>query len=263
MSFSKIFYNNFFQKYVQDVIPLGRDSLNSMILKRKRKLIKKMKYQQALQVPETKYFRKYIDSNANDLFFKQIWIKANLIDFYHDALFLYEYTISSFCTEQTCSLMSVGPSRIYLWPIGKDQDEIDEDTNLTSAGYYISQSFKWIYLILNDRNSLIPNSLEEIDNGTLIKKKIVNRLFRFYGHCYYDHLEEIKRDEALHSFYILTLRFFISFSLKYDLLDAFEFEPMKMIVFPFNDITENLEEDSYSEKIEEPSNFSASEPEDK
>ena len=127
---------------------------------------------------------------------------------------------------------------------------------MTSAGYYISQSFKWIYLILNDRNSLIPNSLEEIDNGTLIKKKIVNRLFRFYGHCYYDHLEEIKRDEALHSFYILTLRFFISFS-------AFEFEPMKMIVFPFNDITENLEEDSYSEKIEEPSNFSASEPEDK
>lgn len=250
MSFSKLFYKNNAQDFMENEITFEKSSLNSIILKRKRKLIKKMQYIRALQIPNSKDFKEYLYSSNNEMLIYLIWIKTNLIDFYHDALFFYKYKLSSLCTDQTCKEMSVGHCRIYICSLNKSQEEPPEDD--ISPQNYINENFIWMHSILNDKDFLTLSSDEEIKNYNQQAKLIVKRIFRFYGHCHYRHLKEIKENITDFTFFSLSMRFFVSFALKYNLIDSFEFEPLKMVISPFAECNFTaIDEKSDSEQHDE------------
>lgn len=248
MCLSKLFFKTEVHNALNDRIHFDKSSLISRILKRKQNLFKKMEYFQALQIPKSKEFKECLCINNEKIIYLN-FIKSNYIDFYHDVLFYFNYKISSICTDQSCRAMSVGPCRIYFWPLNKDQEENEENgASVISAEFYIKNSLKWIYSVLNDMNFLSSSSDKVLKNDFSVLKLITKRLYRFYGHCYYNHSNEIKKDENDYTFFYLSMRFFISFSLKYDLLDSFEFDPLRMIVYPFTEYNQqNFEENSDSD----------------
>lgn len=227
MCFSRIFYKKTVHDFDGDKISFEKSSLPSMILKKKQDLLKHMQYFQALQIPSLN------EKNIYLCFFK-----TNFADFYNEILFFYNYKISSCCTDKKCKMMSVGPKKIFIWTSDKDQEEPQNDeTSLISTEYYFKQSFKWIFSIINDQDFLFKDA--EYQNDISKLKLITKRIFRFYAHVYYYHLYEIKSIGEDFTYFYISMRFFISFTLKYDFLDSFEFEPLRMAVYPFSEYDES------------------------
>ncbi|KFV90334.1 MOB kinase activator 1A, partial [Eurypyga helias] len=136
------------------------------------------------------------------------WIAVNTVDFFNQINMLYG-TITEFCTEVSCPVMSAGPRYEYHWADG---------TNIKkpikcSAPKYIDYLMTWVQDQLDDETH--PKKDTARRNGPRVRdrdaatasrfgvpfpknfmsvaKTILKRLFRVYAHIYHQHFDSVMR----------------------------------------------------------------------
>ncbi|XP_009283106.1 PREDICTED: MOB kinase activator 1A isoform X2 [Aptenodytes forsteri] len=117
------------------------------------------------------------------------WIAVNTVDFFNQINMLYG-TITEFCTEASCPVMSAGPRYEYHWADG---------TNIKkpikcSAPKYIDYLMTWVQDQLDDE-TLFPSKIGVPfpKNFMSVAKTILKRLFRVYAHIYHQHFDSVMR----------------------------------------------------------------------
>ncbi|EPY87372.1 Mob4B protein-like protein [Camelus ferus] len=115
------------------------------------------------------------------------WIAVNTVDFFNQINMLYG-TITEFCTEASCPVMSAGPRYEYHWADG---------TNIKkpikcSAPKYIDYLMTWVQDQLDDE-TLFPSKIGVPfpKNFMSVAKTILKRLFRVYAHIYHQHFDSV------------------------------------------------------------------------
>ncbi|KAG9333198.1 hypothetical protein JZ751_012979, partial [Albula glossodonta] len=115
------------------------------------------------------------------------WIAVNTVDFFNQINMLYG-TITEFCTEASCAVMSAGPRYEYHWADG---------TNIKkpikcSAPKYIDYLMTWVQDQLDDE-TLFPSKIGVPfpKNFMSVAKTILKRLFRVYAHIYHQHFDSV------------------------------------------------------------------------
>ncbi|NXY87557.1 MOB1B kinase, partial [Alcedo cyanopectus] len=109
------------------------------------------------------------------------------VDFFNQINMLYG-TITDFCTEESCPVMSAGPKYEYHWADG---------TNIKkpikcSAPKYIDYLMTWVQDQLDDE-TLFPSKIGVPfpKNFMSVAKTILKRLFRVYAHIYHQHFDPV------------------------------------------------------------------------
>ncbi|VDI25662.1 Hypothetical predicted protein [Mytilus galloprovincialis] len=115
------------------------------------------------------------------------WVAVNTVDFFNQINMLYG-TITEFCTEETCPVMSAGPKYEYHWADGQTVKKPIK----CSAPKYIDYLMSWVQDQL-DEESLFPSKIGVPfpKNFLAIAKTILKRLFRVYAHIYHQHFKEV------------------------------------------------------------------------
>lgn len=127
--------------------------------------------------------------------------------------------------------MTAGPNYKYLWRDGK---EYPNPVNLPACEY-IKLLFEWVDLQLDE-----DTSLSSSPNNFLLKiKAIMLRLYRVYCHIYHHHMEDIKYNQA---HWNTSLKLFITFSYKYDLIPEDQIEPLRIIIDKIKQQDNNVHE---------------------
>uniref|UniRef100_A0AAY5KX21 MOB kinase activator 1Bb n=1 Tax=Esox lucius TaxID=8010 RepID=A0AAY5KX21_ESOLU len=115
------------------------------------------------------------------------WVAVNTVDFFNQINMLYG-TITDFCTEESCPVMSAGPKYEYHWADG---------TNIKkpikcSAPKYIDYLMTWVQDQLDDE-TLFPSKIGVPfkRNFMSVAKTILKRLFRVYAHIYHQHFDSV------------------------------------------------------------------------
>ncbi|XP_009955700.1 PREDICTED: MOB kinase activator 1A-like, partial [Leptosomus discolor] len=135
------------------------------------------------------------------------WIAVNTVDFFNQINMLYG-TITEFCTEASCPVMSAGPRYEYHWADG---------TNIKkpikcSAPKYIDYLMTWVQ--------------DQLDDETL---PILKRLFRVYAHIYHQHFDSVMRlQEEAHL--NTSFKHFIFFVQEFNLIDRRELAPLQELI---------------------------------
>eukprot|EP01012_Entosiphon_sulcatum_P008678 TRINITY_DN14761_c0_g1_i1.p1 TRINITY_DN14761_c0_g1~~TRINITY_DN14761_c0_g1_i1.p1 ORF type:complete len:226 (-),score=57.07 TRINITY_DN14761_c0_g1_i1:58-735(-) len=165
------------------------------------------------------------------------WLSVQTVDFYNIANVLYG-SITEFCTNETCKVMSSGPRFEYLW-----REDPKKKPMKVSAPQYVEYLMNWIEGLINDEavfptedDSPFPANFHE----TI--RNICKRLFRVYAHVYYSHFEKIlELGEEAHL--NTAFKHFFIFCHEFDLLDAQEIAPLRELIL-------NLMGAQYLERIE-------------
>nr|CAD7194280.1 unnamed protein product [Timema douglasi] len=115
------------------------------------------------------------------------WVAVNTVDFFNQINMLYG-TITEFCTEESCSIMSAGPKYEYHWADGHTVKKPIK----CSAPKYIDYLMTWVQDQLDDE-TLFPSKIGVPfpKNFLSIAKTILKRLFRVYAHIYHQHFSEV------------------------------------------------------------------------
>ena len=115
------------------------------------------------------------------------WIAVNTVDFFNQINMLYG-TITEFCTEDVCPIMSAGPKYEYHWADGQTVKKPIK----CSAPKYIDYLMTWVQDQLDDE-ALFPSKIgvKFPPNFQVIVKTILKRLFRVYAHIYHQHFKEV------------------------------------------------------------------------
>lgn len=122
-------------------------------------------------------------------------------------------TITEFCTEESCSIMSAGPKYEYHWADGHTvkkpikcsapkyidylmtwvQDQLDDETLFPSKIGIYSLLIKsgGVFSITDDIDLCVVSGVPFPKNFLLIAKTILKRLFRVYAHIYHQHFTEV------------------------------------------------------------------------
>ncbi|XP_060791747.1 MOB kinase activator 1Bb isoform X4 [Neoarius graeffei] len=115
------------------------------------------------------------------------WVAVNTVDFFNQINMLYG-TITDFCSEDSCPVMSAGPKYEYHWADG---------TNIKkpikcSAPKYIDYLMTWVQDQLDDE-TLFPSKIGVPfpKNFMSVAKTILKRLFRVYAHIYHQHFDSV------------------------------------------------------------------------
>eukprot|EP00069_Balaena_mysticetus_P006155 bmy_18436T0 len=177
------------------------------------------------------------------------WVAVNTVDFFNQINMLYG-TITDFCTEESCPVMSAGPKYEYHWADG---------TNIKkpikcSAPKYIDYLMTWVQDQLDDE-TLFPskigilnktkhsNTLFVFSRGLFIyllgvpfpknfmsvAKTILKRLFRVYAHIYHQHFDPvIQLQEEAHL--NTSFKHFIFFVQEFNLIDRRELAPLQELI---------------------------------
>jgi MOB kinase activator 1 len=118
-------------------------------------------------------------------------------------------TITEFCTEESCAIMSAGPKYEYHWADGQSVKKPIK----CSAPKYIDYLMTWVQDQLDDE-ALFPSKIGLFShsehrqklftnlgflfagvpfpkNFLTIAKTILKRLFRVYAHLYHQHFSEV------------------------------------------------------------------------
>ena len=113
------------------------------------------------------------------------WIAVNTVDFFNQINMLYG-TITEFCTEDGCPIMSAGPKYEYHWADGQTVKKPIK----CSAPKYIDYLMTWVQDQLDDE-ALFPSKIgvKFPPNFQNIVKTILKRLFRVYAHIYHQHFK--------------------------------------------------------------------------
>ncbi|KAG8132360.1 hypothetical protein E2320_010220, partial [Naja naja] len=119
--------------------------------------------------------------NIND------WIAVHLVDFFNRINLIYG-TISEFCTEKSCPIMSGGLKYEYRW---QDDYRFKRPTKL-SAPHYMCMLMDWIETLINNEN-IFPTRIGVPfpKNFQQVCTKILTRLFRVFVHVYIHHFDSI------------------------------------------------------------------------
>ncbi|KFQ00180.1 MOB kinase activator 1A, partial [Haliaeetus albicilla] len=140
------------------------------------------------------------------------WIAVNTVDFFNQINMLYG-TITEFCTEASCPVMSAGPRYEYHWADG---------TNIKkpikcSAPKYIDYACWCISGVPFPKNFMS------------VAKTILKRLFRVYAHIYHQHFDSVMRlQEEAHL--NTSFKHFIFFVQEFNLIDRRELAPLQELI---------------------------------
>ncbi|XP_023647477.1 MOB kinase activator 1B isoform X1 [Paramormyrops kingsleyae] len=153
------------------------------------------------------------------------WVAVNTVDFFNQINMLYG-TITDFCTEESCAVMSAGPKYEYHWADG---------TNIKkpikcSAPKYIDYLMTWVQDQLDDE-TLFPSKIGVPfpKNFMSVAKTILKRLFRVYAHIYHQHFDAvIQLQEEAHL--NTSFKHFIFFVQEFNLIDRKELVPLQELI---------------------------------
>uniref|UniRef100_A0AAZ3SC00 MOB kinase activator 1B n=1 Tax=Oncorhynchus tshawytscha TaxID=74940 RepID=A0AAZ3SC00_ONCTS len=150
---------------------------------------------------------------------------STAVDFFNQINMLYG-TITDFCTEESCPVMSAGPKYEYHWADG---------TNIKkpikcSAPKYIDYLMTWVQDQLDDE-TLFPSKIGVPfrRNFMSVAKTILKRLFRVYAHIYHQHFDSVMQlQEEAHL--NTSFKHFIFFVQEFNLIDRKELVPLQELI---------------------------------
>ncbi|XP_051546037.1 MOB kinase activator 1A isoform X1 [Myxocyprinus asiaticus] len=159
------------------------------------------------------------------LMFMNFLFIFSAVDFFNQINMLYG-TITEFCTEISCSVMSAGPRYEYHWADG---------TNIKkpikcSAPKYIDYLMTWVQDQLDDE-TLFPSKIGVPfpKNFMSVAKTILKRLFRVYAHIYHQHFDSVMQlQEEAHL--NTSFKHFIFFVQEFNLIDRRELAPLQDLI---------------------------------
>ena len=150
------------------------------------------------------------------------WLAKNVSEIYRQVSMLYS-TITEFCTDEHCPVMSAGPGYKYLW----SEDQNGGRPCEVTAPQYIDRLLGWIDSLL-ENEEIFPSTpnVPFPKDFIVYVRNCMKRLFRFYAHCYYHHLENFR---ALNMETLLNTCFkhFIYFSNEFNLISQDQLEPLR------------------------------------
>ncbi|XP_018603696.1 MOB kinase activator 1A-like isoform X1 [Scleropages formosus] len=183
------------------------------------------------------------------------WIAVNTVDFFNQINMLYG-TITEFCTESNCAVMSAGPRYEYHWADGTNikkpikcsapkyidylmtwvQDQLDDETLFPSKIGELYQRLKplkiplsHLLLILHIRLASHSTGVPFPKNFMSVAKTILKRLFRVYAHIYHQHFDSvIQLQEEAHL--NTSFKHFIFFVQEFNLIDRRELAPLQDLI---------------------------------
>eukprot|EP01156_Anaeramoeba_ignava_P000495 Anaeramoba_ignava/a106041_81.p1 GENE.a106041_81~~a106041_81.p1 ORF type:complete len:220 (-),score=53.89 a106041_81:391-1050(-) len=158
------------------------------------------------------------------------WLAVHVVDFFNQVTMLYG-SISEYCTEETCKVMSAGPQYEYYWADGVTVKKPIQ----VSAPEYVNRLMTWIQSQL-DNEEIFPSRMGYSfpKNFMSIVKTIFKRLFRVYGHIYHHHFKEISSlGEEAHL--NTSFKHFIFFMNEFRILDKKEKAPLRELIQHFID----------------------------
>jgi len=153
------------------------------------------------------------------------WVAVNTVDFFNQINMLYG-TITDFCTEENCPIMSAGPKYEYHWADGRSVKKPIK----CSAPKYIDFLMTWVQDQLDDE-SLFPSKIGVPfpKDFMLIAKTILKRLFRVYAHIYHQHFREVvSLGEEAHL--NTSFKHFIYFVQEFELIEKKELAPLQELI---------------------------------
>ena len=156
---------------------------------------------------------------------KQHWIATHTKDFYKMTHVLFG-SITEFCTDKTCPVMSCGRRYEYLW---KDKREFRKVTRV-SAPQYVELFMAWAEEMMGDEEAF-PTTEGVQYPKDFIKNvsNIFKRLFRVYAHVYYSHFFRVQfLDEEAHL--NTAFKHLVLFGLEFKLLEPSEMAPIRDLV---------------------------------
>lgn len=165
------------------------------------------------------------------------WLSVHTVDFYNITNVLYG-SLTEFCTNTSCPLMSSGPRFEYLW---KDGVKYPKPTKVT-APEYVNLLMTWVEGQVNDER-LFPSEDKNPypANFEDIVRNIFKRLFRVYAHVYYSHFAKI-RDLHEEAHLNTAFKHFMLFVWEFDLIPKEELAPL-------HDLLLNLMQEKAAEKL--------------
>ncbi|EMP27574.1 Mps one binder kinase activator-like 2A [Chelonia mydas] len=149
------------------------------------------------------------------------WVAVHVVDFFNRINLIYG-TISDYCTEQSCPIMSGGPKYEYRW---QDEHKYRKPTAL-SAPKYLNLLMDWIEVQINNEDIFPTNVGTPFPKNFLqVVKKILSRLFRVFVHVYIHHFDRISHmgsEAHVNTCY----KHFYYFVKEFNLIDTKELEPL-------------------------------------
>jgi MOB kinase activator 1 len=153
------------------------------------------------------------------------WVAVNIVDFFNQINMLYG-TITEFCTEENCAVMSAGPKYEYHWADGHTVKKPIK----CSAPKYIDYLMTWVQDQLDDE-SLFPSEIGKDFPKTFMTsaKIIMKRLFRVYAHVYHQHFNEVVQlGEEAHL--NTSFKHFIFFVQEFEMIHETELTPLQELI---------------------------------
>ena len=153
------------------------------------------------------------------------WVAVNTVDFFNQINMLYG-TITEFCTEENCPVMSAGPKYEYHWADGHTVKKPIK----CSAPKYIDYLMTWVQDQLDDEQ-LFPSKIGVPFPKSFLTsaKTILKRLFRVYAHIYHQHFSEVVQlGEEAHL--NTSFKHFIFFVQEFSLIDKRELAPLQDLI---------------------------------
>uniref|UniRef100_A0A672RL46 MOB kinase activator 1B-like n=2 Tax=Sinocyclocheilus TaxID=75365 RepID=A0A672RL46_SINGR len=133
------------------------------------------------------------------------WVAVNTVDFFNQINMLYG-TITDFCTEESCPLMS----HIFYWSFGHPA--------FCSAWILKLSCFSVTFIGVPFRKNFMS-----------VAKTILKRLFRVYAHIYHQHFDSvIQLQEEAHL--NTSFKHFIFFVQEFNLIDRKELAPLQELI---------------------------------
>jgi len=153
------------------------------------------------------------------------WLAVNTVDFFNQINMLYG-TITEFCTQHACTIMSAGPKYEYHWADGTTIKKAIK----VSAPEYVDYLMTWVQNQLDDE-SIFPSKIGVPFPKTFqnLVKNIFKRLFRVYAHIYHSHFPKIvSLGEEAHL--NTSFKHFIYFIQEFSLVEKKELAPLQELI---------------------------------
>jgi len=158
------------------------------------------------------------------------WLAVNTVDFFNQINMLYG-TITEFCTQQECPIMSAGAKYEYHWADGTTIKKAIK----VSAPEYVDYLMTWVQNQLDDE-SIFPSKIgvQFPKNFKDVVKTIFKRLFRIYAHIYHSHFPKVTNlGEEAHL--NTSFKHFIFFVQEFNLIEKKELAPMDELIKTFSE----------------------------
>ncbi|KAL7867298.1 hypothetical protein AOLI_G00151120 [Acnodon oligacanthus] len=154
--------------------------------------------------------------NIND------WIAVHVVDFFNRINLIYG-TVSEFCTERSCPVMSGGPRYEYRW---QDGGHYKKPTKLPALKY-MNLLMDWIEALINNED-IFPTrvGVPFPKNFQQVCKKILSRLFRVFVHVYIHHFDSVCNMGA-EAHVNTCYKHYYYFISEFSLIDHSELEPLR------------------------------------